>query len=78
MCRYQTEELPVHGAVTSGVLVGSDDHTSNTSGPHGAHMRGMEFSSRTSEVARHQADGTWRYVIDHPYGAVDTASASPG
>jgi uncharacterized protein (TIGR02246 family) len=32
---------------------------------------GMEFSSRTSEVARRQADGSWRYVIDHPYGAAD-------
>ena len=27
---------------------------------------GMEFSSRTSEVARRQPDGTWKYVIDHP------------
>lgn len=33
---------------------------------------GMEFSSRTSEVAHRQPDGTWRYVIDHPYGAADT------
>jgi uncharacterized protein (TIGR02246 family) len=32
---------------------------------------GMEFSSRTSEVARRQADGSWRYVIDHPYGAAE-------
>jgi ketosteroid isomerase-like protein len=29
----------------------------------------MEFSSQTAEVARRQGDGTWRYVIDHPYGA---------
>jgi ketosteroid isomerase-like protein len=28
---------------------------------------GMELSSRTAEVARRQPDGTWRYVIDHPY-----------
>jgi ketosteroid isomerase-like protein len=28
---------------------------------------GMELSSRTSEVARRQPDGTWKYVIDHPY-----------
>lgn len=28
---------------------------------------GMEFSSRTSEVARRQPDGTWKYVIDNPY-----------
>jgi uncharacterized protein (TIGR02246 family) len=28
---------------------------------------GMELKSRTSEVARRQPDGTWKYVIDHPY-----------
>lgn len=26
-------------------------------------------SAITAEVARRQADGTWRYVIDNPYGA---------
>ena len=26
---------------------------------------GMEFGAVTAEVARRQADGTWRYVIDH-------------
>jgi uncharacterized protein (TIGR02246 family) len=36
---------------------------------------GMDFSSRTAEVARRQDDGTWRYVIDHPYGGADAASA---
>lgn len=35
---------------------------------------GMEFSSRTAEVARRQADGTWRYVIDHPYGGADASA----
>jgi uncharacterized protein (TIGR02246 family) len=32
---------------------------------------GMELSSRTSEVARRQPDGTWKYVIDHPYAGAD-------
>lgn len=32
---------------------------------------GMDFSSRTSEVARRQSDGSWRYVIDHPYGGAE-------
>jgi uncharacterized protein (TIGR02246 family) len=32
---------------------------------------GMDFSSRTSEIARRQADGAWKYVIDHPYGGAD-------
>ena len=35
---------------------------------------GMEFSSRTSEVARRQPDGTWKYVIDHPYAGADLPS----
>jgi ketosteroid isomerase-like protein len=28
-------------------------------------------SARTSEVARRQPDGSWRYVIDAPYGGGD-------
>jgi ketosteroid isomerase-like protein len=32
---------------------------------------GMELSSRTAEVARRQPDGTWKYVIDHPYAVAD-------
>ena len=32
---------------------------------------GMELSSLTAEVARRQPDGTWKYVIDHPYAAAD-------
>jgi uncharacterized protein (TIGR02246 family) len=35
---------------------------------------GMELSSRTSEVARRQHDGTWRYVVDHPYARADLPS----
>jgi hypothetical protein len=32
-------------------------------------MDGAEVGgSITSEVARRQSDGTWRYVIDNPYG----------
>lgn len=34
---------------------------------------GMDLSSRTAEVARRQPDGTWRYVIDHPYAGADFA-----
>jgi ketosteroid isomerase-like protein len=32
-------------------------------------------SGATAEVARRQDDGTWRYVVDNPFGAV---SQSPG
>jgi uncharacterized protein (TIGR02246 family) len=36
---------------------------------------GMEFSSRTAEIARRQPDGRWLYVIDHPYGGADAIPA---
>ena len=29
----------------------------------------LELSSRTAEVVRRQADGSWLYVIDHAFGA---------
>jgi uncharacterized protein (TIGR02246 family) len=35
---------------------------------------GMELSSRTSEVAHRQPDGTWKYVIDHPYAGGELPS----
>ena len=35
---------------------------------------GMELSSRTSEVTRRQSDGTWQYVVDHPYAGADALS----
>ena len=50
------------------VIVGDTALLSNDWNFAGA---GMELSSRTAEVARRQPDGTWRYVIDHPYAAAD-------
>ncbi len=29
----------------------------------------IEMSHRGTEVVRRQSDGTWRFVIDHPFGA---------
>jgi uncharacterized protein (TIGR02246 family) len=29
----------------------------------------IEMSHRSTEVVRRQPDGTWRYLIDHPFGA---------
>jgi ketosteroid isomerase-like protein len=29
----------------------------------------LKLSSRTAEVVRRQPDGSWRYVIDHAFGA---------
>jgi uncharacterized protein (TIGR02246 family) len=34
---------------------------------------GMELSSRTSELARRQSDGAWKYVVDHPYAGADAS-----
>jgi uncharacterized protein (TIGR02246 family) len=31
------------------------------------------MSAVTAEVAHRQADGGWRYVIDHPYASLDSA-----
>jgi uncharacterized protein (TIGR02246 family) len=31
----------------------------------------VDLSSRSAEVVRRQADGSWLYVIDHPFGDDD-------
>lgn len=36
------------------------------SGPDGSNV---EMSADSVELIRRQPDGTWRYVIDHPFGA---------
>lgn len=36
----------------------------------GADGRTIEGSIHTLEVVRKQADGTWRYIIDDPYGSM--------
>ena len=35
-------------------------------GPDG---KPVEIAHKSSEVVRRQDDGTWRYIIDHPFGA---------
>ncbi|HZS33316.1 MAG TPA: SgcJ/EcaC family oxidoreductase [Methylomirabilota bacterium] len=35
-------------------------------GPDG---RPVEMAHRSAEVVRRQPDGSWRYVIDHPFGS---------
>jgi ketosteroid isomerase-like protein len=32
-------------------------------------LGGMPITGCTAEVARRQADGSWLYVIDNPFGA---------
>jgi ketosteroid isomerase-like protein len=29
----------------------------------------VELAGRSAEVVRRQPDGSWRYVIDHPFGS---------
>jgi len=29
----------------------------------------VELAGRTTEIIRRQPDGTWKYLIDHPFGA---------
>jgi len=48
-------------------LLQGEWHLSGT-GPDG---EPIEQRSRTAEVVRQQADGSWLYVIDHPYAADD-------
>ena len=31
----------------------------------------FELASSASEVVRRQPDGSWRYIVDHPFGASD-------
>ena len=31
----------------------------------------MEMASSACEVVRRQPDGSWRYIVDHPFGASD-------
>ena len=46
-------------------LIFSDWSLSATD-PHG---NALEMSGRTSDVARRQSDGSWRLVIDDPFGS---------
>lgn len=35
----------------------------------GADGQAVQMGGKTAEVARRQADGSWLYVADHPFGA---------
>lgn len=36
----------------------------------GADGKPMSMSGQTSDVVRQQADGTWKFIIDNPFGGV--------
>jgi uncharacterized protein (TIGR02246 family) len=38
------------------------------SGP-GRDAKSVEITHNSSEIARHQPDGSWLYLIDHPFGS---------
>jgi ketosteroid isomerase-like protein len=38
----------------------------SATGPDGSPV---ELAGRSAEVVRRQGDGSWRYVIDHPFGS---------
>lgn len=40
----------------------------------------LEINNHTAEVVRRQPDGSWLYILDHPYGAdpLDARPAEPG
>ncbi len=52
----------VHGDIA---LLRAKVHLVGT-GPDGNRL---EINNHTTEVVRRQADGSWLYILDHPYGA---------
>jgi len=62
-----TIEIKTTSVVQTGeiALLRSDWRLKGT-GPHG---RPVDVAHSSTEVVRRQPDGTWRYVIDNPFGA---------
>ena len=40
-------------------------------GGHDADGNPIDLAGTTAEVARRQPDGSWKYLIDHPFGGAD-------
>lgn len=60
--RSENQYALVHGDVA---LLRAKVHLIGTA-PDGARL---EINNHTAEVVRRQPDGSWLYIIDHPYGA---------
>ena len=51
---------------TGDIALSFADWTLRGTGPEG---EAIEMAGQTSDVQRRQPDGTWRFVIDNPYGS---------
>lgn len=60
--RSENQYALVHGDIA---LLRAKVHLTGT-GPDGARL---EINNHTAEVVRRQTDGSWLYILDHPYGA---------
>lgn len=60
--RSENQYALVHDDIA---LLRAKVHLTGT-GPDGNHI---EINNNTAEVVRRQRDGSWLYIIDHPYGA---------
>jgi uncharacterized protein (TIGR02246 family) len=60
--RSENQYALVHGDIA---LLRAKVHLVGTR-PDGSRL---ELNNHTAEVVRRQPDGSWRYILDHPYGA---------
>jgi uncharacterized protein (TIGR02246 family) len=51
---------------TGNIALSFADWTLRGTGPDG---EALEMAAQTSDVLRRQPDGSWRFVIDNPYGS---------
>ena len=51
---------------TGDIALSFADWTLSGTGPDG---EAIEMAAQTSDVLRRQGDGTWRFVIDNPFGS---------
>ena len=51
---------------TGDIALSFADWTLSGTGPEG---EAIEMAAQTSDVLRRQGDGTWRFVIDNPFGS---------
>ena len=59
------ELRPRQVLVTGDVALLISEWTMQATGPDGSPV---QMTATTSDVARRQADGSWRFAIDNPYG----------